>query len=59
MVAEPQGALHYTGGLQGGTRRSKLLSGPGWYVRTQGPIGLDDESEPEPDVAVVAGTLDR
>jgi len=25
-------------------------------VRTQGPIGLDDESEPEPDVAVVPGT---
>ena len=24
-------------------------------VRTQGPIGLDDDSEPEPDVAVVAG----
>jgi Uma2 family endonuclease len=27
-------------------------------VRTQGPIGLDDESEPEPDVAVVPGGLD-
>src|SRR5262249_52671591 len=29
--------------------------GPGWIVRTQAPIGLDDESEPEPDVAVVPG----
>lgn len=27
-------------------------------MRTQGPIGLDDESEPEPDVAVVPGTVD-
>jgi Uma2 family endonuclease len=27
-------------------------------VRTQGPIGIDDESEPEPDVAVVPGSFD-
>ena len=29
--------------------------GRGWVVRLQGPIALDDESEPEPDVAVVPG----
>ena len=23
-------------------------AGPEWYVRTEGPIGLDDDSEPEP-----------
>jgi Uma2 family endonuclease len=28
----------------------------GWVVRVQAPIALDDESEPEPDVAVVPGT---
>src|SRR5262249_49364710 len=28
----------------------------GWDVRAQGPIALDDESEPEPDVAVVRGS---
>ena len=27
-------------------------------VRIQGPIGLDDDSEPEPDVAVVRGSLE-
>jgi len=27
-------------------------------VRTEGPIGLDDDSEPEPDVAVVPGAPD-
>jgi Uma2 family endonuclease len=32
--------------------------GAGWEVRTQGLIGLDDESEPEPDVAVVRGGVD-
>ena len=40
-------------------RRSRAIEaafGPGWDVRTQGPIGLDDESEPEPDVAVVPGS---
>jgi Uma2 family endonuclease len=31
--------------------------GEGWTVRPQGPIALDDDSEPEPDVAVVRGEL--
>jgi Uma2 family endonuclease len=29
--------------------------GPGWIVRIQGPVALDDDSEPEPDIAVVPG----
>ncbi len=29
--------------------------GSGWVVRSQMPVALDDESEPEPDVAVVQG----
>ena len=28
---------------------------PGWIVRPQLPVSLDDESEPEPDLAVVRG----
>jgi Uma2 family endonuclease len=28
---------------------------PGWTVRTQLPLSLDEESSPEPDVAVVPG----
>ena len=28
--------------------------GPGWEVRGQGPLALDEESEPEPDVAGLA-----
>lgn len=55
MVAEPQGAAHYTA-IQRAARALEAAFGQGWTVRTQGPIGLDDESEPEPDVAVVAGT---
>jgi Uma2 family endonuclease len=31
--------------------------GPGWQIRGQGPLALDEESEPEPDVAVVAGSF--
>ena len=54
MVAEPQGALHYTA-IRKTARALEAAFGPGWEVRTQGPIGLDDESEPEPDVAVVPG----
>jgi Uma2 family endonuclease len=57
MVAEPQGAAHYTA-ICKTAKALEAAFGPGWNVRTQGPIGLDDESEPEPDVAVVPGSLD-
>ena len=55
MVAEPQGAAHYTAIVKTATALEWAF-GPGWEVRTQGPIGLDDDSEPEPDVAVVRGS---
>jgi Uma2 family endonuclease len=57
VVAEPQGAAHYTAVVKA-ARALQGAFGPAWYVRMQGPIGLDDESEPEPDVAVVPGTVD-
>jgi Uma2 family endonuclease len=31
--------------------------GAGWEIRGQGPIALDEESEPEPDLAVVPGSF--
>ncbi len=54
LVAEPQGAAHYTA-IWKTAKALEAAFGPGWMVRTQGPIGLDEESEPEPDVAVVPG----
>lgn len=55
MVSEPQGSAHYTAiGLVEDALRAAF--GPGWLVRTQGPIALDDDSEPEPDIAVIRGT---
>ena len=55
IVAEPQSEPHYTAiGLIEQALRAAL--GAGWVVRAQGPIALDDESEPEPDIAVVRGT---
>jgi Uma2 family endonuclease len=54
VVSEPQGSAHYTAiVLVTDVLRSVL--GPGWLVRAQGPVALDDESEPEPDVSVVPG----
>lgn len=54
VVREPQGSLHATAiGLVEDALRDCF--GPGWVVRVQMPIALDDESEPEPDVAVVRG----
>src|SRR5262249_5419467 len=29
--------------------------GPGWLIRSQGPIALAEDSEPEPDIAVIRG----
>src|SRR5215470_2892738 len=57
MVAEPQGAPHYTA-IQKAAKALEGAFGQGWVVRTQGPIWLDEESEPEPDVAVVRGTME-
>ena len=54
FVAEPQYPYHSSGiGVVEYAIRAALP--PGWVTRTQAPVSLDDESEPEPDVAVVAG----
>jgi Uma2 family endonuclease len=54
MVSEPQGSAHYTAiGLVEDALRAAL--GPGWLVRSRGPIALTVDSEPEPDVAVTRG----
>src|SRR5678815_2551751 len=55
VVAEPQGSYHASAlGAAGDALRAALPYG--WLVRIQMPVALDDESEPEPDVAVVPGT---
>src|SRR5262245_66248313 len=41
--------------LASSTNALRACFGHGWVVRCQMPIALDDESEPEPDVAVVPG----
>ncbi len=55
LVCEPQGGPHFTavGLIEDALRH---VFGTGWTVRAQGPIALDDDSEPEPDIAVVPGT---
>jgi Uma2 family endonuclease len=55
IVAEPHGTYHATVvSLVDDALRAVLP--PGWIVRSQLPISLDDESTPEPDNAVVRGT---
>jgi len=54
IVAEPKSSPHATAvGLVADALRAAF--GGGWIVRIQDPVALDDESEPEPDVAVIAG----
>jgi Uma2 family endonuclease len=54
VVAEPQYPYHASSisAVEYAVRAS-LPSG--WLVRTQSPVSLDDESEPEPDLVVVPG----
>lgn len=54
VVAEPQGSYHATavGAVDDALR---ALLPPGWIVRAQMPVALDDESAPEPDLVVVSG----
>jgi Uma2 family endonuclease len=54
MVSEPQGRRH-AWALAIVDHRLRAALGSGWTVRTQMPVDLDDESEPEPDLAVVPG----
>ena len=55
VVREPQGRPHAVAvGLVEDALRSAFRSG--WVVRVQMPVALDDDSEPEPDVAVCPGT---
>ena len=55
LVREPQGSPHMVAiGLVDDALRAAF--GAGWHIRIQGPIALDDESEPEPDVAIVSGS---
>jgi Uma2 family endonuclease len=54
-VREPQHTPHVAA-TQLVSRALRTAFGSAWDVRVQMPVALDDESEPEPDVAVVAGS---
>lgn len=55
IVAEPQGSGHFAA-IRAVEEALRVAFGSGWEVRGQGPLALDEESEPEPDVAVVPGS---
>ena len=54
VVREPQGRPHATG-IRLIAQALRAVFGPLWSIEAQLPVSLDEESEPEPDVAVVAG----
>ena len=56
IVAEPQGSGHFAA-IRAVEEALRAAFGVGWDVRGQGPVALDEESEPEPDVAVVPGSF--
>src|SRR5499427_9010940 len=51
-----QGSPHATA-IQAMQEALRGALGPGWLIRTQMPVALDDESEPELDVTVVPGSF--
>ena len=54
VVREPQGSTHAAIVAHIGQVIAAAF-GPGWHSRLHSPLALDDDSEPEPDVAIVAG----
>ena len=54
VVREPQGS-RYAAAVAAAHRVLVAAFGPGYHVRDQGPVALDDTSEPEPDLVVVRG----
>jgi len=56
IVAEPQGSRHFAA-VQAMEEALRSAFNRGWQVRGQGPLALDEDSEPEPDVAVVPGSF--
>lgn len=54
VVREPQGSRHAVA-IELALRALQRAFGPAWRVRVQLPIALEAESEPEPDLSVVAG----
>jgi Uma2 family endonuclease len=56
VVREPQGGPHAMG-IRMAEEALRRVFTVGWDVRGQLPVALDDDSEPEPDVSVVRGSL--
>jgi Uma2 family endonuclease len=56
LVREPQGGAHAFA-IELVAEALRDAFGPAARVRVQLPIALDEESEPEPDLSIVAGTL--
>lgn len=54
VVAEPQSAYHAST-IRTVDYALRAILPPGWIVSIQSPVSLDEESEPEPDLAVVPG----
>ena len=54
VVREPQGSSHAAIVTQIGLVLGSAF-GAGWHPRLHAPLALDEDSEPEPDVAIVAG----
>ena len=54
VVREPQGSAHAAIVMQIGQVLATAF-GPGWHPRLQAPLALGENSEPEPDIAVVVG----
>jgi Uma2 family endonuclease len=54
----PQGHAHYKS-LALVSRWLEKALGPGYWVRTQAPMNASDTSDPEPDIAVVRGSIEQ
>ncbi|HTO11546.1 MAG TPA: Uma2 family endonuclease [Candidatus Binatia bacterium] len=58
VVAEPHGSYHASA-ITATDYAVRASLPPGWIIRVQLSVALDDESEPEPDIVVVPGRRRR
>ena len=56
VIMSPQDSRHAAAVILVAEALREVI-GEGWHVREQVPLALDPDSEPEPDIAVVAGAV--
>lgn len=59
IIAIPNQKSGHYAAIDKSARRLERAFGPGFWVRTQAPIALEGDTEPNPDISVVSGSREQ